>query len=40
MNRELLEEVKAFVAEVWCEPKHRLSAETSVNEDLGMDGDT
>jgi acyl carrier protein len=39
MNTELLEEVKAFVAEFWREPKGRLSAETSVNDDLGMDGD-
>ena len=39
MDSELLEEVKAFVAEFWLEPKGRLSAETSVNDDLGMDGD-
>jgi acyl carrier protein len=39
MNTELLEEVKAFVAEFWYEPKGGLSAETSVNDDLGMDGD-
>jgi len=39
MNSELLEEVKVFVAEFWLEPKGRLSAETSVNDDLGMDGD-
>jgi acyl carrier protein len=39
MNNELLEKVKAFVAEVWYEPKEGLSAETSVNVDLGMDGD-
>ena len=35
----MLEEVKAFVAECWPVPKRRLSAETSVNDDLGMDGD-
>ena len=39
MDSELLDEVKAFVAEFWLEPKGRLSAETSVNLDLGMDGD-
>lgn len=39
MNTELLEEVIAFVAEFWHEPKSRLSPETSVNDDLGMDGD-
>ena len=39
MNRELLKEVKDFVAKVWDEPKNGLSAETSVNDDLGMDGD-
>lgn len=39
MNGELLEEVKTFVAEFWREPKGRLSAETSVNDELGMDGD-
>lgn len=39
MNTELLEEVKVFVAEFWGEPTDRLSAETSVNDDLGMDGD-
>jgi acyl carrier protein len=39
MNSELLEEVKAFVAEVWYEPRRGLAAETSVNDDLGMDGD-
>jgi acyl carrier protein len=39
MNNEQLEEVKSFVAEFWREPKNRLSAETSVNDDLGMDGD-
>ncbi|HKG15326.1 MAG TPA: DUF1493 family protein [Pyrinomonadaceae bacterium] len=38
-NRDLLEEVKTFVAEFWGEPIDRLTAETSVNEDLGMDGD-
>ena len=39
MNDELLEKVKDFVAEFWREPKGKLSAETSVNDDLGMDGD-
>ncbi len=39
MNTELLNEVIAFVAEYWEEPKSRLSAETSINQDLGMDGD-
>lgn len=39
MNIELLNEVIAFVAEYWEEPKSLLSAETSINEDLGMDGD-
>jgi acyl carrier protein len=39
MTCELLEEVKTFVAEFWGEPKNRLAAETSVNDDLGMDGD-
>ena len=39
MNTELLNEVIAFVAEYWGEPKSRLFAETSVNNDLGMDGD-
>lgn len=39
MNNELLEEVKWFVAEFWHEPKARLSAATSVNDDLGIDGD-
>ncbi len=34
-----LEEVKAFVREFWYEPKRGLSAETSLNDDLGMDGD-
>src|SRR5215213_11474871 len=36
---DLLEEVKTFVAEFWGEPINRLTAETSVNEELGMDGD-
>lgn len=39
MNIELLNEVKAFVGEYWGEPKTQLSAETSINDDLGMDGD-
>jgi len=39
MTCELLEEVKSFVAEYWGEPENRLAAETSVNEELGMDGD-
>jgi acyl carrier protein len=39
MTCEMLEEVKSFVAEFWGEPENRLSAETSVNDDLGMDGD-
>ena len=39
MNMELLNEVIAFVAEYWEEPKSRLLAETSINIDLGMDGD-
>ena len=36
---ELLNDVIAFVAEYWDEPKSRLFAETSINNDLGMDGD-
>ena len=39
MNMELLNEVIGFVAEYCEEPKSQLSAETSINEDLGMDGD-
>ena len=39
MNMELLNDVIAFVAEYWEEPKNRLFAETSINIDLGMDGD-
>ena len=39
MNMALLNEVTAFVAEYWWEPKGGLSAETSINDDLGMDGD-
>lgn len=39
MNMELLNEVIAFVAEYWAEPKSQLFAETSINNDLGMDGD-
>ncbi|HKU74613.1 MAG TPA: DUF1493 family protein [Pyrinomonadaceae bacterium] len=39
MNKELLDEVIAFVVEYWEEPKGRLFAETSINNDLGMDGD-
>jgi hypothetical protein len=38
-SRDLLEEVKSFAAEYWGEPIERLTAETSVNEELGMDGD-
>lgn len=34
-----LAEVIAFVAEYWEEPQSQLSAETSINKDLGMDGD-
>ena len=36
---ELLKQVSAFVAEYWYEPESGLFAETSVNCDLGMDGD-
>lgn len=36
---ELLKQVRALVAEYWNEPESRLFAETSVNCDLGMDGD-
>ena len=39
MNTALLEEVKAFVAEFWSESPNRISAETSINDDLGIDGD-
>jgi len=39
MNMELLNEVIAFVAEYWEVPKSQLFAETSINNDLGMDGD-
>lgn len=39
MKGELFEEVKSFVAEFLGEPKSRLSAGTSVNDDLGVDGD-
>lgn len=39
MNEDILNEVIAFVAEYWEEPKSQLTAETSINEDLGMDGD-
>ena len=39
MDDESLEQVKDFVAEFWGESKGTLSAETSVNDDLGMDGD-
>lgn len=39
MNMALLNEVTAFVVEYWGEPKSGLSAETSINDDLGMDGD-
>ena len=39
VNNELLEDVKTFVAEFWGEPDENLTAATSVNEDLGVDGD-
>ncbi|MCM3874315.1 MAG: DUF1493 family protein [Pyrinomonadaceae bacterium] len=39
MDTGLLEEVKDFVAEVLCESKEGWSAETSINDDLGVDGD-
>ena len=39
MTAELINEVIAFVAEYLEEPISQLSAETSINEDLGMDGD-
>lgn len=39
MNMETLNEVIAFVAEYCEEPKSRLFAETSINNDLGMAGD-
>ena len=39
MNMESLNDVITFVAEYWEVPKSELFAETSVNEDLGMDGD-
>ena len=39
MKIELLKQVRAFVADYWSEPPSRLFAETSVNCDLGMDGD-
>jgi uncharacterized protein DUF1493 len=39
MNMELLNEVIAFVAEYCEEPKSRLTADTSINNDLGMAGD-
>jgi hypothetical protein len=39
MTIDLLDEVIAFIAEYWAVPKSRLSAETSINNDLGMDGD-
>lgn len=38
-DEQLLKDVIAFVAEYWNEPESRLMAETSVNDDLGMDGD-
>jgi hypothetical protein len=38
-NKDLLEEVKSFVAEFWGKPVNRLTAETSINEELGMGGD-
>ena len=39
MNNGTLEEVKVFVAEFWDEPETHLGAATSVNNDLGIDGD-
>jgi hypothetical protein len=39
MSSELFAEVRSFVAEFWRGPGARLSAETSVNDDLGVDGD-
>ena len=39
MNKELLEEMKDFVVKFWGERRNGLSAETSINVDLGMDGD-
>ena len=35
---EMMNEIIAFVAGYWNEPKNRLQAETSLNHDLGMDG--
>jgi acyl carrier protein len=39
MKDKFLNEIKAFVAKEWSEPKDGLSAQTSLNDDLGMDGD-
>jgi hypothetical protein len=39
LNSDLFEEVKSFVAEFWSVSPDRISAETAVNDDLGMDGD-
>ena len=39
MNTDLLEQVKTFVAEFSSVRKERISAETRVNDDLGIDGD-
>lgn len=39
MKIEFLNQVRAFVADYWGEWPSRLFAETSVNCDLGMDGD-
>ena len=39
VKTELLKQVRDFVAEYWYEPESGLFAETSVNCDLGMDGD-
>ena len=39
VNTDLLEQVKVFVAEFASVHKGRISAETRVNDDLGVDGD-
>lgn len=39
MNPDLLEQVKTFVAEFSSVSRERISAETRVNDDLGIDGD-
>jgi hypothetical protein len=39
MDDELLDRVMDFVSDFWGAPKDRLAGETSVNEDLGVDGD-